>query len=278
MNRLSFRNTSLPLAQEPSRPRLGAFWNKAALYLLTYGLPIVVFLAAWELWSDAFGVPQLFPSPLTTAKTFWGLIADGSLPHDAATSMARIMVGFLVGSVIGAFLGLAIGSFSVIAAILDPYVNFLRFISGVAWISIFIVWFGIGEVSKVALIAYTTTFSVLLSTAAGIAAISRNKLRVAQCLGATRRQVFFMVTLPASTRYIVTGMRLSLANAFLVIVAAEMVQADSGIGYAIIAARQFLAPDVIFCGMITLGLLGLLSDRVLMFIGGRILGRYFRQG
>jgi NitT/TauT family transport system permease protein len=278
VSRLLSREASLPATAEPSRFHVGALGRKTALHLATYGLPVLAFLAAWELWSDAFGVPQLFPSPRATAMTFWQLVRDGSLPRDAAISMMRIVAGFLAGSVIGALLGLAIGSFRLVAAILDPYVNFLRFISGVAWISIFIVWFGIGEVSKVVLIVYTTSFSVLLSTVAGIAAISRNKLRVAHCLGASRMQLFFWVTLPATTRYIVTGMRLSLANAFMVIVAAEMVQADSGIGYAIMAARQFLAPDIIFCGMITIGLLGLLSDRVLMILGRRALGRYFRQG
>lgn len=244
---------------------------------LTYGLPTASFILLWELWSDVFGVPQLFPSPRATARTFWELVADGSLPRDAAISMLRILAGFLIGSVAGALLGLAIGTFRVVREVLDPYVNFLRFISGVAWISIFIIWFGIGEASKIVLIAYTTSFTVLLNTLAGIAAISRNKLRVAHCFGATPRQIFFQVTLPATTRYILTGMRLSMANAFLVIVAAEMVQADSGLGFSIMAARQFLAPDIIFCGMITLGVLGLLSDRALTFLSRQLFSRYYRQ-
>jgi NitT/TauT family transport system permease protein len=244
---------------------------------LTYGLPIGAFILLWELWSDAFGVPQLFPSPRATAQTFWQIVADGTLPHDAMTSMVRIAIGFVIGSAIGAFVGLVIGTFRLAGEILDPYVNFLRFISGVAWISVLIVWFGIGETSKVVLIVYTTAFGVLLNTVAGVAAVSRNKLRLARCFGANRRQIFFWVTLPATTRYILTGMRLSMANAFLVIVAAEMVQADSGLGFSIMAARQFLAPDIIFCGMITLGILGLLSDRVLMFVSRFFFGCYYRQ-
>jgi len=245
--------------------------------LLTYGLPIATFLFLWELWSDAYGVPQLFPSPRATARTFWQIVADGTLLHDAATSMLRIVVGFLIGSAIGALLGLLIGTFPIVREMLDPYVNFLRFVSGVAWISIFIVWFGIGEISKVVLIVYTTCFGVLLNTVAGVAAVSRNKLRLAQCFGASATQIFFWVTLPSTTRYILTGMRLSMANAFLVIVAAEMVQADSGLGFAIMAARQFLAPDLIFCGMITLGVLGLLSDRMLMLASRLLFGRYYRH-
>ena len=183
-------------------------WTRAsravARAALTYGLPIATFVLLWELWSDAFGVPQLFPSPRVTARTYWEIVADGTLPHDAIASMLRITIGFLVGSAFGALLGLVIGTFRLARDILEPYVNFLRFISGVAWISIFIVWFGIGETSKVVLIVYTTAFGVLLSTVAGVAAVSRNKLRVAQCFGASPGQTFFWVTLPATTRYILT--------------------------------------------------------------------------
>jgi NitT/TauT family transport system permease protein len=260
-----------------ARRPLARIARRTAQALLYYGVPIAAFVVLWQLWSAAFAVPQLFPSPWQTARTFVGLIADGSLPHDAAASLVRILVGFLLGSGIGAVVGLLIGSARLIREIVDPYVNFLRFISGVAWISIFIVWLGIGEASKIALIVYTTAFAVVLNTVAGVAAIAPNKLRAARCFGATPTQRFFWVTLPATIPHILTGMRLSLSNAFLVIVAAEMVQADSGIGFTIIAARLFLAPDVIFCGMITLGLLGLLSDRVLELTARTVLGRYYRS-
>ncbi len=243
---------------------------------LAYGVPFAVFLGLWQTWSALFGVPALFPPPLATFRTLASLVADGSLPRDVAASVSRIVVGFAVGSAIGALLGLLMGSSRLVREVLDPYVNFLRFISGVAWISIFIVWLGIGEASKIVLIVYTTVFAVLLNTLAGVIAVSATKLRAARCFGASSRQVFFLVTLPATVPYIVAGMRLSLANSFLTIVAAEMVQADSGIGFMIIAARQFLAPDVIFSGMIVLGLLGLCSDRLLMAVTRLCLGRYWR--
>ena len=227
-----------------------------ARLLVTYGVPFAAFLLAWQVFSYLYGVPALFPPPTTTFRTFLALMADGTLPRDAAASMARIASGFLIGSAPGALLGLLMGSSPVIHALLDPYVNFLRFISAIAWISIFMMWFGIGEVSKVALIVYATTFTVTVNAIAGVRAIARNKIRAAQCLGASDRQLFLWVTLPATVRYILTGMRLSLANAFLVIVAAEMVQADSGVGFVIISARVYLAPDIVFVGMITLACSG----------------------
>jgi NitT/TauT family transport system permease protein len=244
---------------------------------LTYGLPFIGFLIAWQLFSDAFGVPALFPPPTTTFSTFVSLLADGSLLRDAAASMARILSGFLIGSLAGALIGLLMGYSRLVHAALDPYVNFLRFISAIAWISIFMLWFGIGELSKIALIVYATTFTVVVNTVAGVKALARNKIRAALSLGADHHQVFWFVTLPATVPYILSGMRLSLANSFLVLVTAEMVQADSGIGFAIISARIYLAPDIIFTGMIVLGLLGLLSDRGLALVSRLFLGRYYRQ-
>jgi NitT/TauT family transport system permease protein len=271
------------VARVLGRDRQGAAGNPLAgpalrlsRLLLGYGVPFAAFLLAWQIFSYVYGVPALFPPPTTTFRTFMQLLADGSLPRDAAASMARIAIGFLIGSAAGAVLGLLMGSSPVIHALLDPYVNFLRFISAIAWISIFMMWFGIGEVSKVALIVYATTFTVTVNAIAGVRAIARNKVRAALCLGASPRQLFLWVTLPAAVRYILTGMRLSLANAFLVIVAAEMIQADSGIGFVIISARVYLAPDVSFVGMITLGLLGLASDRLLMLVSRLCLGRYHR--
>ena len=244
-------------------------------YGLSVGISFGAFLLIWQLWSQAYGVPALFPPPATTFKTLVSMIEDGTLFRDAAASMLRISIGFTIGSVIGVLVGLLIGTSRIVREVLDPYVNFLRFISGVAWVSIFIVWFGIGEVSKIALIVYTTVFTVLLNTVAGVAAISPTKIRAALCFGTNRRQLFFWVTLPATMRYIFTGMRLSMANSFLVIVAVEMVQADSGLGFMIIAARHFLAPDVIFAGMITIGILGLLSDRLLVFVTRTFFHRYY---
>src|SRR5689334_25089033 len=107
--------TAPPLAPSRSASRIGRAIGRA---MVTYGLPIGTFLLLWELWSDAFGVPQLFPSPRATARTYWEILRDGTLLHDAWTSVARIAVGFLIGSAIGALLGLVIGTFRLAGEIL----------------------------------------------------------------------------------------------------------------------------------------------------------------
>lgn len=246
--------------------------------MITYGLPFLVFLTVWQLFSHFYGIPDLFPPPSTTFQTLLSLLADGSLLFDAGASLARIVIGLAIGSVLGIFCGLLMGSSRFAHAALNPYINSLRFISAIAWISIFMIWFGIGEISKISVIVYATTFTVIVNTIAGVKAISINKIRAAFSFGAGARQVFFWIKLPATVPYILSGIRLSLANSYLVIVTAEMVQADSGMGFLIISARAYLAPDIIFTGIIVLGLLGLLSDRAFLLASHLCLSRYCQRG
>ena len=114
--------------------------------------------------------------------------------------------------------------------LLEPYTEFLRFIPATALITVAVIWFGIGEGSKIFLIIYTTVFIVIINTAAGVAAVAPNKIRAARSLGASRAQVFFFVALPATVPYILTGMRLAMANSFVTIIAAELVAANNGLG------------------------------------------------
>ena len=114
--------------------------------------------------------------------------------------------------------------------LLEPYTEFLRFIPATALITVAVIWFGIGEGSKIFLIIYTTVFIVIINTAAGVSAVAPNKIRAARSLGAGPAQVFFFVALPATVPYILTGMRLAMANSFVTIVAAELVAANDGLG------------------------------------------------
>jgi ABC-type nitrate/sulfonate/bicarbonate transport system permease component len=253
-----------------ARPRALNRLRKASRGLVA----IATFLALWQIASLSFGVPILFPGVGTATLTFSDLVLDGSLWADASASLARIGLGFLLGGVIGLLLGLLCNVSRLLAALISPYIDFLRFISGVAWISIFIVWFGIGEFSKIALIAYTVAFTVALAAYTGLAEARLNQLRTAAMFGATPSQVFILIRIPVLIRSVLIGMRLALVNAFLVIVAAEMVQADSGLGFAIISARNFLATDIIFVVMLVIGLLGLMADRLFVLATRTALRRY----
>jgi NitT/TauT family transport system permease protein len=141
-------------------------------------------------------------------------------------------------------------------------------------ITIAVIWFGIGEASKVFLIIYTTVFIVILNTAAGVGAISPNKIRAAQALGATPRQIFFLVAFPATVPYILTGMRIAMANSFTTIVAAELVAANDGLGVILWQGRLYMQIDDIFVAMVSLCVLGFTFDRLFRLGVARFAGRY----
>ena len=146
--------------------------------------------------------------------------------------------------------------------LLEPWTEFLRFIPSVAMITIAVIWFGIGEESKIFLIIYTTVFIVILNTAAGVSSIAPNKIRAAQALGARRWQIFAYVGLPATVPFILTGMRLAMANSFTTIVAAEMISANEGLGVMLWNGRMYMLVDEIFVSLVCLGLLGFGADRL----------------
>jgi NitT/TauT family transport system permease protein len=241
---------------------------------MVYTGSIALFLLAWHWASASFSVPRLFPSPERTGLTLLSLVRDGTLLRDVGASLGRIVGGFAIGSVIGFALGLSMGASDRIRYVLDPYVNCLRFVSGIAWIQLATLWLGLGESPKVALVAYVTVFAVALNTLAGFRAIPRNRIRAARSLGATRMQRFLWIELPSCVHFALAGMRLALAGAFLTVVAAEMIAADSGLGFLIHSSRQFMATDAMFAGILVLGLLGYLADKLLVVATRTLLGRY----
>jgi len=136
------------------------------------------------------------------------------------------------------------------------------------------IWFGLGEVSKVALIVYTAFFTTFLATLAGAMSVEQERIRAAQCLGATRSQVFFRVVVPGTVPHIVTGIRLSLGLAFMTVIAAEFIAAQTGVGYMIFSARLFAQTEYVFLGIIVLGCMGFFANWVLRKLLSRIAYRY----
>lgn len=239
-----------------------------------YVAGFLLLFAIWHLAATTLARSALFPPPWPVLERGWVLIEDGILQEQVLASLRRIIQGFLLGSAIGVPIGLAIGSFRPVRWLLEPWTEFFRFIPAVAMITVAVIWFGIGEESKVFLIAYTTVFVVIISTAAGVGAVGRDKIRAAQCLGATPLQVFYLVSLPATVPYILTGMRLAMANAFVTIVAAELVASNDGLGKMLWDARLFMQIEDIFVALVALGLLGFATDRVFRLLIRLFAGRF----
>jgi ABC-type nitrate/sulfonate/bicarbonate transport system permease component len=230
--------------------------------LAGYAIGFGSLFALWHIASVYLLNSILFPPPARVIAKAIELARDGTLWDNASISLQRIALGFLFGTLIGVPLGLAIGSFGIVRRILEPYTEFLRFIPATALITVAVIWFGIGEGSKIFLIIYTTVFIVIINTAAGVSAIAPNKIRAARSLGASRAQVFLFVALPATVPFILTGMRLAMGNSFVTIIAAELVAANAGLGKMIWDARLYMLVDQIFVALLVLGLLGFATDRL----------------
>jgi len=248
-------------------------WSAARRLWSVYGgyaLGFVSLFLIWQVASLYVVSSVLFPPPTAVFSKGLLLARNGVLLEHLTASMQRI----LAGSLLGIPIGLAMGSFWPVRKLLEPYTEFLRFIPSVAMITVAVIWFGIGEGAKIFLIIYTTIFIVILNTAAGVSAIAPNKIRAAQSLGATPAQIFLHVALPATVPYILTGMRLAMANSFTTIVAAELIAANDGLGKMLWDGRLFMLVDEIFVALVTLGLLGFAVDRLFRWSIYTFAGKY----
>ncbi|HEV7977641.1 ABC transporter permease [Amycolatopsis sp.] len=243
--------------------RTAALWTASA----AIGLGVWSFLAWW------YG-PTTIASPGEVWSAARELAESGVLWSSIRASAQRVLIGWALGVVIGAPIGILMGRVSVVRQLLDPYIEFFRFIPPIAFVTLAVVWFGIGETSKVVLIFYTSVFIVTVSAIAATVAISENKLQAATNLGAGKLQIMKTVVLPSSVPGIVTGARLAMGNSFLTIVSAEIVAADRGIGSMIWQARNYGRIDWTFVGIIVLGIMGFVFDRVLRLLSTRYLSRY----
>ncbi len=235
---------------------------------LLWALLVWTFLA-W--WVDK---PAFLPSPAKTLAGAIELVRNGDLQADVAISFMRIIVGFCLGTLIGIPLGLLMGINRYVRTFMDPYVEFFRFIPPIAFVTLSVIWFGLGETSKIVLIVYTTVFMVAINTMIGVLGMDPDKRFAALCLGASERQVFFHVVIPAAIPSIVTGMKIAMGNSFMTVVSAEMVAARSGVGYLIFNSRLFLLTEWIFVGIITLGVMGFITDRALRVLATAFLKHY----
>jgi NitT/TauT family transport system permease protein len=248
--------------------------RRRAMRLLGYAASVTVVLALWQYLSGRAIIPLLFPSPWSTWRVGWGLAAKGQLEADTWASLGRIVAGFALGSALGVVGGTFMGTFRPVRLLFEPYVQFLRFLPALAWIPAVMLWLGTGERAKITLLAYTTVFIVALNTMVGVTRVPRNQVRAARSFGATRWQIFVLVTIPATVGYMLTGMRLAMGNCFMTVVAAELVASDSGLGYLIFSSRQWMQTELAFVGIFVLGMMGLIADQIFRVATVRLLWRY----
>ncbi|KQQ25034.1 sulfonate ABC transporter permease [Methylobacterium sp. Leaf123] len=264
--------------------------NALRLKPLAEGLAVpVAILVLWQLACTAGLVnPMVLPSPAAVAVRWWAYLApleaydpehgswfawlfSGEMLHDAVASLYRVVVGFAVGAGLALPLGLFMGSSDLIYRHINPLMQVLRPIPPIAYIPLSILWFGLGNAPAVFLIAIGAFFPVLMNTIAGVRHVDGIYIRAARSLGASRMTIFRRVILPAATPYILSGARIGIGTAFIVVIVAEMIAVNNGLGFRILEAREYFWSDKIIAGMLTIGALGLVIDMAVSRLNNHLL-------
>ncbi|MDR6873850.1 sulfonate transport system permease protein [Bosea sp. BE125] len=244
-------------SRRPSSRRLG---------LAGWLLPIAL-AALWELLVRA-GIAngRLMPPPSVVGRTLWGLAVSGELLTHVTATLWRVGAGFGLGAGVGTVLGALTGALPVARGLLDPTLQALRAIPSIAWVPLFILWFGIFEASKVALIAVGVFFPVYLGVAAAIQGIDRRIVEVGRVFRLGRLAMVRRVLLPAILPAWFTALRSGLGLGFMFVVAAEIMGASEGLGYLLVDGQQLGRPDTIIAAIISFAVLGKLADGLLLAI------------
>jgi len=254
--------------EQPERAprRFGDLFNPKepippGLYLVLSLSSFVFFLVIWSVLTYGGFVDALFlPSPGRVFRAGVDLFLELSFTIDIFNSVYRVMMGFIIAAIIGVPLGLIMGTFQVAEALTEPMVGFIRYMPASAFIPLFILWLGIGDVEKIAIIFVGSFFQLVLMVAVVAKNVHTDMLETAYTLGAKRFQVIRRVLLPASLPGILDTLRIIIGWAWTYIIVAELVASASGIGYMIISAQRMLRTGSIIFGILTIGMMGLITD------------------
>lgn len=233
-------------------------------------------LCIWQ-FLTAFGIlsPALLPSIADVVRAGVNVATKGfqgvTLIQDVAVSLMRVGSGFAMAVLVGVPLGLWIGTNHVVESALDPYIQFLRPLPPLGYYTLLIVWFGIGDASKVILLFLTGLPIIVVSSAAGVRSVDRDLLLATSSLGLKGFQLFRFVVFPACLPAIFTGMRLALGATFGSLVAAELIAAESGLGWLILTASNYVRTSIVFAGIIVIGFIALVLDHGVVLIERRLI-------
>jgi NitT/TauT family transport system permease protein len=242
-----------------------------SLYLILALSSFAFFLIVWSILTYGGLVDPLFlPSPGRVFQAGVDLFAELGFTTDILNSVYRVMLGFVVAALMGVPLGLFMGTFKVAEAFTEPVVGFIRYMPASAFIPLFILWLGIGDIEKIAIIFVGSFFQLVLMVAVVAKNVHKDMLETAYTLGAKRFQVIWKVLLPASLPGIVDTLRIIVGWAWTYIIVAELVASASGIGYMIISAQRMLRTGNIIFGILTIGILGLITDYFFKWLYNRL--------
>lgn len=236
------------------------YWLFAALGL------IVPFLAWWGVAASGWIDPVFLPSPGDVVHRTYNWFTDENLMGDAWISIYRVTAGFVLSALVALPLGLFIGTYRPVQAMFEPLTDFIRYMPAVAFVPLVMLWVGIGEGSKIAIIFIGTFFQMVLMVAEDVRRVPMAQIEAAQTMGADRSEILSLVVLQSAKPALLDTMRVTMGWAWTYLVVAELVAANEGLGYAILKAQRFLQTDKIFAGIILIGLIGLVTDQAFRWL------------
>jgi taurine transport system permease protein len=240
--------------------------SRATYLAIAVASPLLLLLIWFGVSATGWVNPMLLPSPQAVVVSFWDMMVHGysgvAMSVHITTSLWRIGVAFVCGSLLGVALGLWRARSAVVDAFWLVPSEILRPIPPLGLVPVFILWFGIGELSKILLIFVSVLLITMVSAREGAAGVKQDLLRAAQMMGASRMQMFLRVILPAALPQIMTGLRVAMGMALSILVAAELLGGDKGLGFVVLDAANFFRTSYVFAGVLVIGLIGLLIDRL----------------
>lgn len=242
-------------------------FNNKFLSLVKSILIFFVIIVLWKItnylgiWSD-----YILPSPEKVYSTFLNMISDGSIFINVYASMKRVLIGFTISTAIGVPLGILFGIYSGVYEYFKSLINFLRNTPPLALIPMLILWFGIGEESKIIIIVLASFFPIFTSTLKGIRNCDSKLIEVGRVFELSKLQIIFKIIIPNAILDIAVGLKLALGYSFRAIIGAELVAASSGLGYLISDGKEMSRTDVVIVGIIVIGLLGIITDYIFSII------------
>lgn len=238
---------------------------------LSWLLPLVI-LAIWHVVTTMNLIPSYqLPTPLAVVERIRQFLADGTLQSNIAITTVRVALGVAMGTIAAVVLGLVVGFYSKAEKLFDPLMQSLKSIPGLAWVPLFILWMGIGEVSKVVLIAVGVFFPVYLNIVSGILSADRKLIEVGKIYNFTHLQLVRCIILPATLPNFFTGLRSGVGIGWMFVVASEMMGASQGLGYLLIIGQNSSSPDIIIVSILMFALMGKLSDVFIKLVEQRSL-------
>ncbi|MGR0480708.1 MAG: ABC transporter permease [Candidatus Electronema sp. VV] len=242
--------------------------NTALAHRLAPFLSFTLLIIIWELAVRFAGLDShVLPGPSQVFLSMIELIKDGSIFKHTVASLFRVTAGFYLAAILGIPLGIVLGRSQIAALLFNPIIHFLRPISPLAWIPLAMLWFGIGDKPAVFLIFLASFFPIAVSTTVAVQSINPTFFHVAANFDFSRMEVLQKIVIPAIVPAIITALRLTVTIAWIVVVAAEMIAVQSGLGYLILDARNGLRLDYVMDGMIVIGLIGILLDWIMRRLG-----------